>query len=80
VVGDIERDAFGFLRDAGIARRALELIGERARRHFPGQRMLASAGTENKNVHMASARYLRGLAGGDWDDKGAGPFVDKQKG
>ena len=62
VVGDIERHAFGLLRDAGIAGRAIELVGERARRHLPGQRMLASAGTEDEDVHgrgaLRDARHL----------------------
>jgi hypothetical protein len=51
MVGEIERDAFRLLRDAGIAGRAIELVGERAGRHFPGQRMLAAAGTEDQDVH-----------------------------
>ena len=51
MVGGIERHAFGLARDAGIAGRAIELVGERARRHFPGQRVLAPAGTEDEDVH-----------------------------
>ena len=51
MVGRIERDQFAFLRDAGIARRAVELVDQRARRDLPGQRMLAAAGTEQENVH-----------------------------
>ena len=34
VVGEIERHAFGLARDAGIAGRAIELVGERARAIF----------------------------------------------
>ncbi len=51
MIGRIERHAFGLLRDPGIARRAIEAVHQRARRHFPGQRMLASAGSEQKDVH-----------------------------
>ena len=51
VVGDIERHAFGFLRDAGIAGRAIELVVEGGAGDFPGQRVFASAGTENEDVH-----------------------------
>ena len=55
MVGDIERDAFGFARDAGIARRAVKPVGQRACRHLPGQRMLAAAGAQQQNVHMPDA-------------------------
>ena len=55
MVRDVERDAFRLLRDAGIAGRAIELVRERARRHLPGQRMLAAAGTEDQDVHETSA-------------------------
>ena len=64
MVGEVERDALGFLRDAGIAGRAVNLIRERARRDFPGQRVLAAAGAEDQDIHNASARYRCGLAGG----------------
>ena len=60
VVGDVERHAFGLLRDAGIAGRAIELVGERAGRHFPGQRVLASAGAENEDVHGTRRAAFRG--------------------
>ena len=53
MVRDIDRDAFGFLGDAGIAGRAIEFVGQRARRHFPGQRVLAAAGTEDQDVQTA---------------------------
>ena len=58
VVAEVERHAFGLLRDAGIAGGAIELVGERAGRHLPGQRMLASAGTNNKDVHGTRRRPL----------------------
>ena len=43
VVGGIERHQVAFACDAGIARRAEEPLHQRARRDFPGQRMLAPA-------------------------------------
>src|SRR6185503_17499117 len=58
VVTDVERGAFGLLRDASIAGGAIELVGERAGRHLPGQRMLASAGANNKDVHGTRGRPL----------------------
>jgi len=51
VVGDVECDAFGFLRDAGIAGGAVELRHQRTGGDLPGQRVLAAAGTENEDVH-----------------------------
>ena len=51
VVGDVERDAFGLPRDAGIARRATEFRHQRRCRDLPGQRVFAAAGTEQENVH-----------------------------
>jgi hypothetical protein len=53
VVGDVERDQFGFLGDAGIARRGVKPGQHRRGRQLPGQRMLATAGTDEKNVHAA---------------------------
>src|SRR5262249_55311398 len=64
VVGDVERYAHRLLGDAGVARRAPQLVGERARGDLPGQRMLAAAGAEEKDVHA-----LR-LPGGRWRRKG----------
>ena len=55
MVGDVERDAFGLLRDAGVARRADEPVDQRAGGELPGQRVLASAGAEEENVHAAQA-------------------------
>ena len=51
MVGDIERDAFGFPRDAGIARRAPEFGQQRRGRDLPRQRVFAAAGTEQEDVH-----------------------------
>jgi hypothetical protein len=51
MVGDIERHAFGFPRDAGIARRAPEFRHQRGSRDLPRQSVFATAGTEQKNVH-----------------------------
>ena len=59
MVGDVERDAFGLLRDAGIARRAIELVGQRAGGDLPGQRVLAPAGAEKENVHARQALARR---------------------
>src|SRR4029078_12522046 len=56
MVGDVERHARGLLRDAGVAGGAIELVGERAGRHLPGQRVLASAGTDNEDVHGTRGR------------------------
>ena len=53
MVGDIERHAFGFPRDAGIARRAPEFRHQRRGRDLPRQSVFAAAGTEQKNVHGA---------------------------
>jgi hypothetical protein len=52
MVGHIEPHAFGDLGDAGIAGRAIELAEERACRHRPRQRVLASAGADEENVHQ----------------------------
>src|SRR2546429_269903 len=51
VVRDVERDAFGLARDAGIAGRAEQLVGQRARRDLPGERVLAPARAEKEDVH-----------------------------
>ena len=59
MVGDVERDAFGLLGDAGIARRADQPVGQRARRHLPGQRVLAAAGAEEENVHAGASTSTR---------------------
>ena len=62
VVGDVERHALGLLRDAGVARRADEPVGQRAGGELPGQRVLASAGAEEENVHAAQALAWRTAA------------------
>ena len=51
MVGGIERRGLAFLGDAGIAGRADEPRHQRARRDFPGQRMLAATGPDEKDVH-----------------------------
>jgi len=58
VVGEVERDAFRLLRNAGIARRAIKLVRQRARGDRPGERVLAAAGTENEDVHETRRRPL----------------------
>jgi hypothetical protein len=59
MVGEVERHALGLACDAGIAGRAIKLLAKRARRHFPGQRVFASAGTEDEDVHERRGRALR---------------------
>src|SRR5579872_3775758 len=56
VVGEVERHAFGIVRYAGIAGRAKKPIGEGARRHFPGERVLSPAGAEKQNIHLDPCR------------------------
>ena len=54
VVGDIERDELGMVGDPRIARRGVEIaaIGDQARlRELPRQRMLASARSQQQDVH-----------------------------
>ena len=51
MVGDVERDAFGLPRDAGVARRADKPVDQRACGQLPGQRVFAPAGAEEENVH-----------------------------
>src|SRR5262249_22797014 len=52
-VGQIDRHAFGLLRDAGIAGRAIELRDQRRSGDLPGERVLASARAEKQDVHGA---------------------------
>src|SRR5206468_3281 len=54
VVGNVDRHALGLARDAGVARRAPQLRGERGAGNFPGERMLASARAEQEDVHGAA--------------------------
>ncbi len=61
MIGEVEADAFGLPRDAGIARRAIEPVGERACRHFPGQRMLAPAGAQQQDIHGSERISLLGI-------------------
>ena len=56
MVGDVERDAFGLARDAGIARRAIKFVDQRTRGDFPRQRVFASARAEDQYVH--GGRYF----------------------
>ena len=59
VVGDLEVDDLRFLGDARIARRRIELGQERARGELPGERMLASAGAEEQDLHGEIPEALR---------------------
>ncbi len=43
MIGQIERNALGLLRNPGIARRAIKPPSERASRHFPCQSVLPPA-------------------------------------
>ena len=51
MVGDVQRHAFGVLRDAGIARRAPQLRQQGRCRDLPAQGMFAAAGTKHENIH-----------------------------
>ena len=57
MVGDIERDAFGLARDAGIARRAPELGQQRGGGDLPRESVFAAAGTEQEDVHENAAKW-----------------------
>jgi hypothetical protein len=54
MVAKIERDKLRLLRDSGVAGRAPELVGERARSNRPGERVFSSAGAEKKDFHARS--------------------------
>ena len=51
MVGHVEHHIGAVLRRAGIAGGDEKLVAERARREAPGQSMLPSAGTDEKDVH-----------------------------
>src|SRR5690606_9299565 len=51
MVRHVQLDQFCFLRHARIARRGVERGQQWRRGELPGERMLAAAGTEEKNVH-----------------------------
>src|SRR5690606_22258034 len=57
MVGDIERDAFGVLRDAGIAGRGVKPAQQRRGRNLPRQRMLAPARADQEYVHDWSSQF-----------------------
>ena len=57
MVGDVERHAFGFPRDAGIARRAPQFCQQWGSGDFPRQSVFAAAGTEQKDVHGSAAKW-----------------------
>jgi len=64
VVGKVERDQLAFAGDAGVARCAVEPIHKRARGKLPGERVLASTRTEEKNVHACAAAIAEAILGG----------------
>ena len=66
VVGHVERHAAGDLGNAGVARRAIELGQQRARRQGPGQRVLTAAGTDEENVHQRRSRKSSGKSLQSW--------------
>ena len=51
MVGRIERDELGVPGDPGVSRGAIEPVDQRTAGDLPGQRMLAPAGPEQKQVH-----------------------------
>ena len=51
MVSDVERHAFGDLRDPGIARRAIEPIQHGALLELPGERMLAPPASDQQHIH-----------------------------
>src|SRR5690606_20460432 len=53
----IERDAFGVLRDAGIAGRGVKPAQQRRGRNLPRQRMLAPARADQEYVHDWSSQF-----------------------
>ena len=78
VVGDVERHDLALLGDAGIAGRAIEPLGERARGDLPGERMLAPAGAEEEDVHECATGPQAGMAAGGvaWRN---GPARERRK-
>ena len=58
MVGEVKRRTFGLTRYAGVAGRAVKLVGEWACGHLPGERVLTAAGTENEDVHETRGRPL----------------------
>src|SRR5262249_33042471 len=54
VISRVERNAFRFLRDAGIAGCTKQPTGERTSCHLPGERVLTSTGAEKQNIHLVS--------------------------
>ena len=57
MVGRIEPDQLGVPGDPGVPRGAIEPVDQRTIRELPGQRMLAPAGPEQKQVHESA--YMR---------------------
>src|SRR5262245_32307665 len=64
MVGDVERDKLRLLGDASVARCAIELVHQRARRDLPRQRVFAPAGAEDEDVHAGMPDERSGAAGG----------------
>jgi hypothetical protein len=51
MIGDIQRDTFGLIGNAGIARRAPQSGQQRGRGDLPRQSVFTAAGTEQEDVH-----------------------------
>jgi hypothetical protein len=56
MVGNVERDAFGFAGDSRVAGRTPQLGQQRRAGNLPGQGMLAAAGTDQENVRLSRRR------------------------
>ena len=52
VVGDVECDDFCIVRDASIPGRAIQPPYQRAGGDLPRQRVLAAAGSDEKDIHQ----------------------------
>ena len=59
VIGDIQRDQFGMLRDPRIARRGEQFLTKPGLRQLPCQRMFAPARSQQQDVHVADVALRR---------------------
>ena len=50
--GDVDVAALGFVRGAGVAGRDQHFVDARRLRQLPGQRVLATAGTDDQDFHV----------------------------
>ena len=63
MVAGIDRDQLGVVGDAGIAGGAVEPLDQGARGDLPGQRVLAAAGADEKDVHCLKSDAVQGGGG-----------------